>query len=86
MWPGQVVPQPGDDVEIDCDWTVLIDVQPAAMRWLFIDGDLIVDDTIDIKIMANMVHIRMGSLTVGNQSTPFTHQFVIQISYGYTPN
>ena len=80
MWPNETVPTTGEDVTIQCDWTVLINVQPAVIGKLIVDGDLVVEDVNDVNITAESVFIRGGSLTVGNSSSPFTHKFTIQVN------
>lgn len=50
------------------------------MNYFIVDGDLVVDDSININITAKIVHIRAGSLTVGEPGTPFIHNFTIQIN------
>lgn len=50
------------------------------MNYFIVDGDLVVDDSIDINITAKVVHIRAGSLNVGSAGSPYTHNFTIQIN------
>ena len=45
-----------------------------------IDGVLIADDSRDVNITANWIHIRAGNLTAGSASSPFLHNFVIQVN------
>ena len=80
QWPNETMPLPGDNITIWCDWTVLIDINPVRMGNFTVDGDLVVDDSIDIHIVAESVFIRSGSLTVGNATNPFTHNFNITVN------
>lgn len=80
MWPNETVPKAGDNVTINCDWTVLINVSPESMNYFIVDGDLVVDDSININITAKVFHIRAGSLNVGSSGNPYTHNFTIQIN------
>ena len=65
---------------IQCDWTMRININPKRIGRLIVDGDLVVDDSIDVNLTANSIWIRAGSLTVGNSTNPFTHKFDIQIN------
>lgn len=80
MWPNETVPKAGDNVTIYCDWTVLINVNPEPMGNFIVDGDLVVDDSMDINITAKSIFIRAGSLTVGSPSAPFNHSFIFQVN------
>jgi len=50
QWPNGVVPQAGDNVTLNGNWTVILDEDPAALNNFTIDGTLIADDTRDVKI------------------------------------
>lgn len=80
QWPGGVVPKAGDNVTVNGNWTVKLNVDPAPLNYLIIDGDLITDDSRDVNITANSIHIRAGSITAGSPSSPFLHKFIIQIN------
>lgn len=69
-----------DNVTINGNWTVLLDVDPAPLNYLVIDGTLIADDTRDVNITARSIFIRAGNVTAGSASTPFMHKLTIQIS------
>jgi hypothetical protein len=57
-----------------------MDVDPAPLAYLIIDGDLVFDDTRNVNITANAIFIRAGNVTAGNPSVPFQHTFIIQIN------
>ena len=61
----------GDSVFIHGNWTMIIDVDIPALNEFVIDGQLIADDTRDVNITANWIHIRAGTLTAGSSSEPF---------------
>ena len=80
QWPNEVVPQAGDNVTLNGNWTVILDVDPAPLDYFIIDGDLIADDSRDVNITANSIWIRAGNLTAGSKNSPFLHKFTIQIN------
>jgi hypothetical protein len=80
MWPNGTIPATGQDVYINGNWTVLIDMDPNPIKYMIVDGALIADDTRDIYITAQSIHIRAGSITAGSSSVPFEHKFTIQIN------
>ncbi len=86
MWPNGVLPKAGDNVTIDSSWTVLLDVDPAPLNYLIVDGSLFADDTRDVNLTANAIHIRNGNITAGNPTTNFYRNFVIQINGYKTDN
>ena len=45
-----------------------------------VDGALIADDTRDINITANSIHVRAGKILAGNSTKPFEHKFTIQVN------
>jgi hypothetical protein len=61
-----VVPRAGDNVTINGNWTVKLNVDPAALNYLIIDGDVFADDTRDVNITANAIHVRAGSIIAGS--------------------
>ena len=86
QWPNGVVPQPGDNVTVNGNWTVLLDVDPSYLNNLTIDGTLVADDTRDINITANFIHIRAGNVTFGSAAKPFRHKVTFQINSLKTDN
>ena len=51
---------------IDCDWPLLIDMNPNPIGRLIVDGNLVVQDSMDMNITAESIFIRGGSLRVGS--------------------
>lgn len=80
QWPNGVVPVAGDNVTVKGEWRLLLDVDPAPINNFTIDGNLIIDDTRDVTIIANFIHVRAGNLSAGSTSNPFTHKLTIQIN------
>ena len=80
QWPKGIVPIAGDNVTINGNWTVKLDVDPAPLNYLVVDGDIVVDDTRDVNITAKSINIRAGSIKAGSSSAPFVHKFTIQIN------
>ena len=86
MWPNGVLPKAGDNVTIEKSWIVLLDMDPAPINYLIVDGTLFADDSRDVNITANSIHIRAGNITAGNPTTNFYRNFVIQINGQKTDN
>jgi hypothetical protein len=80
QWPNGVLPQAGDNVTLNGNWTVILDVDPAPLDYFIIDGTLIADDSRDVNITANSIFIRAGNLTAGSTASPFLHKMTIQIN------
>jgi len=80
QWPNGALPVDGNNVTIPCEWTVIMDMNPARIAYFEINGDVIIQDTQDITIVAENIWIKGGSLKAGTSSTPFTHQFKIQLN------
>lgn len=79
QWGGKV-PQPGDNVTVNGNWTVILDEDPNPLNSLIIDGTLIADDSRDVTITANFIHIRAGNFTAGSIGNPFLHKLTFQIN------
>jgi len=86
QWPNGTVPKAGDNVTVNGNWTVLLDVDPNPLNYLVVDGTLIADDTRNVNITANSIHIRAGNITAGSPTNTFFHNFTIQINGRKTDN
>ena len=73
QWPNETLPQAGDNVTLNGNWTVILDVDPAPLDYFIIDGTLVADDSRNVNITANSIFIRAGNLTAGSTSSPFLH-------------
>lgn len=80
QWPNGVMPKAGDNVTVKGEWRLLLDMDPLPINNLTIDGNLIADDTRDVTIIANFIHVRAGNFSAGSTSNPFTHKLTIQIN------
>lgn len=58
---------------------MILDIDPAPLNSLVIDGTLIIEDTRDFVIFADSITVRTGSLLAGNSTIPFTHKLTILI-------
>lgn len=74
------MPNDGDNVTIPCEWTVLMDMNPARIAYLEINGDIIIEDKRDIYIVAENIWIKGGSLKAGSAESAFTHSLKIQLN------
>ena len=70
----------GDNVTIPCEWTVLMDMNPARIAYFEINGDIIIEDKRDIYIVAENIWIKGGSLKAGSAEAAFTHSLKIQLN------
>jgi hypothetical protein len=86
QWPNSVVPQAGDNVTVNGNWTVLLDIDPNPLNYLVVDGTLVADDSRNVNITANSIHIRAGNITAGSPGNPFLHNFTIQLNGKKTDN
>jgi cell migration-inducing and hyaluronan-binding protein len=77
-WPDQAVPGAGADVVIPKGTDVLLDVSPAPLASLRIDGSLTADDR-DLEITAASIHV-YGALIVGTERTPFAHRMTVTLT------
>lgn len=70
------VPSTGDDVFIECPWTIVID-QNITVGTLIIDGYVSVDCTKQITINAINIWVRGGEFHIGTPSSPCTNKVTI---------
>jgi len=80
QWPHGRMPLSGENVTVNCNWTIIMDVDPAVCEFLTIDGTVIISDISDRNIECQGIWIRAGSLQAGSAATPFTHNLNIQIN------
>ncbi len=77
-WLNQEPPVEGDFVVIPDGQTVLLDVSPPELLMLLIQGSLVFDRK-DLALDATYILIQGGSLEVGTEEQPFTHNAVITL-------
>ena len=74
------MPKNGDNITIPCEWSIIMNAQPATINYLEINGDVYIDDTIDLSITANNIWIKGGSLNAGTSSAPLNHSLTITLN------
>ncbi len=53
---------------------------PAVIDYFEVNGDIIIEDTLDLNITANNIWIKSGSIKAGNSSNSFNHSLIFQIN------
>ncbi len=79
-WPDRKVPGEGDAVTIARDMDVILDVAPAALRSLTIDGKLTFSNDRDIELKTEWVYLRGGELHIGSENKPHTRKATITLT------
>lgn len=80
QWPEGRLPLDGENVTINGNWTILMDISPAIIDFLLIDGDVIIPDTAtETNISAKIIWVRAGSIKAGSSATPHPGKIRIQI-------
>ena len=79
-WPSGKVPAAGEEVAIARGTEVMLDVQPAALRSLTIEGKLSFADTRDIELTTDWIYVPGGTLQIGTKERPYTHQATITLT------
>jgi cell migration-inducing and hyaluronan-binding protein len=77
-WPDQKVPAAGANVVIPKGLDVLLDVSPAPLGSLKIEGSLTADER-DLELTAGSIHV-FGALFVGTEQAPFAHRMVFTLT------
>lgn len=80
QWPNGVLPADGDNVTVNGNWTLRLDVDPAVLNYLIIDGTLFADDSRNVNITANSIFVRAGNLSAGSKGSPFMHNYTVQVN------
>lgn len=67
QWPEGRLPIAGENVTIKGPWTVILDMTPADINFLTIDGTLTVPNTLASghSITANNIWVRAGVFQIG---------------------
>lgn len=73
------MPNANDNITINGNWTIIMDVDPAPISYLTINGDVLVGDR-NTAITAKGIWIRAGSLNAGNASSPFNNTLTITLN------
>ena len=60
------MPKDGDNITIPCEWTVIMDMNPAKIGYFEINGNIIIEDKRDLTIIAENIWITgSGSVKAG---------------------
>jgi len=78
-WPNKKVPVAGDKVEIASGKEVILDVSPAQLNGLTINGKLTFADKSDLALSTEWIMVH-GELQVGTEARPFTHKATITLT------
>ncbi|MEI6283104.1 MAG: G8 domain-containing protein, partial [Alphaproteobacteria bacterium] len=79
-WPDGKVPGENAAVTIGRDMNMVLDVAPAALRSLTIQGKLSFADTRDIELKTDWILVPGGTLQIGAKDRPYTHQATITLT------
>jgi hypothetical protein len=64
---------------VNGNWTIIMDMDPAPITYLTIDGDVYLGDR-NTSISADVIFIRAGSLNAGTASDPFNYTLTITLN------
>ena len=78
-WPNRKVPAAGDKVTIGRDKDVVLDVSPAALGGLSIDGKLSFSNDADLTLTAEWIMVH-GELAIGTADSPHTRKATITLT------
>src|SRR5271165_6659499 len=78
-WPDKKVPGKDAVVTIDKDMNVVLDVSPAPLHGLTINGKLSFADNRDLELTTEWVMVH-GELEIGTEAKPHTHQATITLT------
>ena len=79
-WPGGKVPEEGDAVTITRDMDVLLDVNPAPLRSLTIQGKLRFSNERDLELATEWIYLPGGELEIGTEARPHTRKATITLT------
>ncbi len=78
-WPNRKVPVAGDKVTIGRDKDVVLDVSPAALGGLSIDGKLSFSNNADLELASEWIMVH-GELAIGSADSPHTRKATITLT------
>src|SRR6202000_971142 len=79
-WPDGKVPREGDAVTIARDKDVVLDVNPAALRSLTIEGKLSFSNDRDLELKTEWIYLPGGELDIGSEAHPHTAKATITLT------
>ena len=79
IWPGEQLPQAGDDIYINCSVYILVNTQVPRLGTVTVCGGLEFLDTMNHVFEVDLIIIQGGRLVAGYPETPFvnTMRFVL---------
>jgi hypothetical protein len=78
-WSGGVIPAQGDKVTIARGMDVVLDVSPAALNGMTINGKLKFVDKTDLALSTEWIMLH-GELEIGTEAKPFVHNATITLT------
>ncbi|MEM7511712.1 MAG: G8 domain-containing protein, partial [Bacteroidota bacterium] len=72
-WQSGAVPGVFEKIVIPEGKSILLDISPAPVAELIIEGELIFDEQ-DINLIVGGIHLKGGLLQIGRKGTPFSHK------------
>src|SRR5687768_8099492 len=78
-WPGRKVPRAGDKVTIARGKAVILDVSPAALGGVTIEGKLTFADNADLELTTEWIMLH-GELEIGTEAAPHTRKATITLT------
>ena len=79
-WPDGKVPREGDAVTIGRDKDIVLNVNPAALRSLTIEGKLSFSNDSDIELKTDWIYVSGGELDIGSEAKPHTRKATITLT------
>jgi len=79
-WPSGKVPAAGEAVTIPRGTEVVLDVQPAELRSLTVQGKLTFSDARDIELKTDWIYVPGGTLQIGTEAAPYRHKATITLT------
>ena len=79
-WPDGKVPRAGDAVTIERDKSILLDVNPPALRSLTVHGKLAFSNALDTELTTEWIYLSGGELDIGSQAHPYTRHATITLT------
>eukprot|EP00761_Pharyngomonas_kirbyi_P010107 gb/GECH01010125.1/.p1 GENE.gb/GECH01010125.1/~~gb/GECH01010125.1/.p1 ORF type:complete len:3495 (+),score=610.83 gb/GECH01010125.1/:1-10485(+) len=79
-WRSGKVPVEGDDVVIEKGKTIMLDVQPAKLNTLTIQGALEFIDSFNVTLETTYIFLKGGDIRIGKSNQPFHHNAEIKLN------
>jgi cell migration-inducing and hyaluronan-binding protein len=79
-WPNGKVPRAGDAVTIGRDRSIILDVNPPALRSLTVNGKLSFSNNLDLELKSEWIYLAGGRLDIGSKANPYTRKATITLT------